>query len=77
MYGNDQVECHFYLQSFLPSGKKQFPVDFELIEKMYFSLFVSQEDHEAIQEAMANAPTMGLFMYRNLIKSMTYSPGTR
>ena len=61
---NDSVECHFYLDLFLASGKEHFPEEFEQIEKMFFSLFVSQEDHEAIQEAMANVPMMGLFLYK-------------
>ena len=63
-WNNSVEECCFYLASFLPSGKKHFPQEFEKIEKMFFSLFVSQEDHEAIQAAMVNVPTMGLFMYK-------------
>ena len=64
MNPNDQVECHFYLASFLPSAKDHVHEEFQEIERMFFSLFVSTEDHEAIQVAMANAPMMGLFMYK-------------
>ena len=42
---NDSVEYHFYLASFLPSAKAHVPEDFEQIEKIFFSLFVSTEDH--------------------------------
>ena len=59
-----QVELLFYLRSFLPSAKNEINQDFDRIEKMYFSLFESTEDHNAIQSAMANAPTMGLFLIR-------------
>ena len=61
---NGQVEFHFYLLSLHPSAKQNFPKDFDWIEKMYFSLFELTEDHNAIQSAMANAPTMGLFLIR-------------
>ena len=64
MNPNDQVELHFYLRCFLPSGKRHFQKDFDWIEKMFFSLFVSEEDHESIREAMATAPMMGLFFYK-------------
>ena len=59
-----QVELLIYLRSFLPSAKNEINQDFDRIEKMYFSLFESTEDHNAIQSAMVNAPMMGLFLIR-------------
>ena len=64
MNPNDPVQCCSYLASFLSSGKEHMPQEFEQIEKMFLSLFVSQEDHEAIQVAMANVPIMGLFVFK-------------
>ena len=59
---NDQLKWHIYLRTFIPSAKNKIHQDFDWIEKMYFSLFESEVDHNAIQEAMANAPMMGLFL---------------
>ena len=56
MNPNGQVEFHLYLRSFLPSARNEINADYDQIEKMYFSLFESTEDHNTIQSAMANAP---------------------
>jgi hypothetical protein len=70
---NDSIQFSFFLHSFLPSGKEHFPSLFEKVENLFFSLFVSEEDHEAVQAAMANMPTMALFMSKSTKKEDTHS----
>ena len=61
----DLIQCTFLLVSFLPSAKEHYSSLFEKVEDLFFSLFVSQEDHDAVQTAMANMPTMALFMSKS------------
>ena len=73
MNPNGQVEFLFYLRSFLPSAKNEINDDYDWIEKMYFSLFESTEDHNTIKSAMTNAPMMGLFLIKRP-KMFLYQP---
>ena len=46
---------------------------FQKVENLFFSLFVSEEDHEAVQAAMANMPMMALFKSKSTKKDDTQS----
>ena len=64
---SDNIQFNFDLVSFLPSAKDTVPALFKSVEEMFFSLFVLDQDHAAVQAAMLTMSMMA-FLFSSSVK---------
>ena len=60
--GNDSLVGNLSLVLFMPSALPNHPMEYAMVKSLFHSVFVNQHDHEVVELAMENMPTMALFI---------------
>jgi len=58
----DSLVNSLYLVSFMPSASTSYEMEYTLVKSLFHSVFLFKMDHESVDVAMENTPTMALFI---------------